>query len=93
MVYDPATAQNGMTEDPHGDIRKGVAADRVKVNAVVDTLTMSATEFRYELYCMFVGAYFMRDLDHLARCAELIMDFQGWKNGGGKTAVDAEATP
>jgi hypothetical protein len=81
----------GMTPDPHGDIHQAVAADRTVVDAVVDGMAKTATEFETELYAMFVGAYFMRDLTNLSRVAEMIMDFHGWKNGGGQTAVDAEA--
>lgn len=79
-----------MTEDPHGDIHHRVAADRTKIAANVALMAKDATEFRDELYSMFMGAYFQRDMDYLVRVADLIMEFQGWKDGGGKTAWDVE---
>lgn len=87
MAYD---VHAGMQEDVHGDIHKSVAADRAKVDAQVALMAKTATEFRAELYTMFMGAYMLRDMDYLVRVAELIMEFNGWKNGGGKTAFDAE---
>lgn len=87
MAYD---VHSGMTDDPHGDIHKRVAGDRPKVTAIAAANPKTATSFRDELYEMLAAAYMLRDVEHLRAVAELIMEFNGWKNGGGKAAYDLE---
>ena len=90
MAYD---VHAGMTDDPHGDIHKAAAGDRAKLDAAVVLMAKTATEFQTELYTLFMAAYFTRDRVFLVQMADLLMEFNGWKNGGGQTAVDAEAGP
>ena len=85
-----------MTEyiaDPAGSIYSRVTADRATVTAVADTHLKTATEMRDWLYELVATAYLRRDPDLMMKSMAQLCDFMGWCDGGGKTAVDAEAAP
>lgn len=85
--------QKNFITDPQGDIHTPVKADRALIKQMVALQTKDAAEMQAWLYEALTAAFLRRDNALLVKCLELIIDFKGWGDGKGQTAIDSQVSP